>query len=64
MSSPYLVLLSLILLAVLLQYISPTIEGFHPIYRRLNRNTRINISDEVNRRHSQAKRFIRQNFNM
>ena len=62
MSRPYLVLLALVLLSVMLQMIAPTVEAFHPAYRRFNREARRSINDQINSTHSQAKRYMRQNF--
>lgn len=64
MSRPYLVLLALVLLSVMLQMIAPTVETFHPAYRRFNREARRSMNDQMNRTQSQAKRFLRQNFSV
>ena len=62
MFRPYLVLLALVLLSVILQMIAPTVEGFHPTYRRINRNGRGWFNDQMNITQSQAKRFLRKYF--
>ena len=64
MSRPYLVLLALILLSVMLQMIAPTVEGFTSTIRQVQRNARRSFNDQLNRRQSQAKRLLRQNFNV
>lgn len=66
MSRPYLVLLSLVLLSVMLQMIAPTVEGFNPTatIRQINRQARRSINDQMNSTQSQAKRFLRQNFDV
>jgi hypothetical protein len=64
MSRPYLVLLALVLISVILQMIAPTVEGFHPIYRRNYRELRKNVNDQVKSTQSQVKRFLRQKFSV
>lgn len=61
MSSPYLVLLALVLLSVMLQMIAPTVEGFHPVIRRINRETRKSINDQIKSNRSHFNRFLRKN---